>query len=394
MSLCSKTLRALSQSRIPASRTLLPFLYQTATMQQRQPATRRSMSSRPTAEDDIPFGDADGNVPPTADEPRSSRKTTITGTERAAFEQLYRTATAQGRGQAKDSAGEHEELDQIADEYYEDDDDGSAASLDKVFDTVLQGSLRSPNAQRDRRRAPAREARSPIRPGQEPSSAKTDAPQSKKALARLAEKERIRKLRLEERERVDGLLKTAATDQQLWKTLNREVFDQLRKLDLDGTSPTHKTDASATRIVFSNYPHHLLTAIQTLCIHFPTSPLPLTILPTIKALGRSSYALGATTQLYKHLLRTAWLQQSSYTLIDTLLTDMETNIVEFDVRILDFLDAVIREHEAARSGRLGREMQMVYGMEMWIEGARKMRSWRSVVAERLGIADKVVGQPE
>ena len=401
MSLCSCTVRALSRSRISTSRTLLPFLYQTATIQQWRPATRsiarRNLSSRPNPVDDIPFEDVDGNLPPNIDEAQSARKTTITDTERAAFEKLYKTFNTKGQGRSKGKDGEHEELDQIADEYYEDDEEGSSNSLDKVFDAVLKGSPRSQDARRDGRRIPPNKTGESARPGKDGIATETSTPKSKLKLAKAAEKERIKKLRLEERERVDRLLKSAQTDQQLWKTLDSEVFDQLRKLDLDAPKSAKKDKSKAqnpgtldTRILFPNYPHHLLTAVQTLRTHFPTSPLPLTILSTIRSLGRSSYALGATTQLYRLLLRTAWLQQSSYTLIDTLLTDMETNIVEFDHSILEVIEAVIREHDMARSGRLGREMQMVYGMEMWIEGTRKMRSWKKVVAEKLGVSVRPV----
>lgn len=69
---------------------------------------------------------------------------------------------------------------------------------------------------------------------------------------------------------------------------------------------------------------------------------------------------------------------------------METNIIDFDMAILEVLDSVIREHELARTGRLGREMQMVFGMEMWGEGIEKIKNWREVVAGRLGVQDQPV----
>jgi hypothetical protein len=394
-------------------------LYQTPTIQQWKTATRpiarRHIASQPKPEHDIPFEDAEGNLPPTVEEAQSARKTTITDTERAAFEKLYKTFNTQGQGRRKDANGEHEELDQIADEYYEDDEEGSSNSLDKVFDRVLQGSPRVQNSQRGGRGVQPR-ARTPnesLTPGKEAPVSEADTPQNKRKIAVKAEKERIRKLRIQERDRIDKLLKTAQTDFQLWQILDREVFVQLRKLDLDNPTSTKKEQRSKnkvkatlatnanidTRILFPNYPHHLLTAIQTLRFYFPRSPLPLTILPTIKSLGRSSYALGATTQLYTHLLRTAWVQQSSYTLVDTLLTDMESNIVEFDLAILELLDGIIREHEMAKTGQLGREMQMVLKMEMWTDGITKIKVWRGVVAERLGVREervqaRVVRRPE
>lgn len=337
--------------------------------------------------EDIPFEDAHGNLSPSIDGALSERKTTVTGTERAAFEKLYRTFKGQGRPRADN--GGLPELDQIADEYYEEDEE-AAATIEKVFDAVLQGSSRSPQAQKDGPES----VKDASMPG--PTIA-----QNKNKSTVHAEIEKVRKLRTEERERVDALLKNASTDEKLWQILEKEVFDRLRNLDLDATTPTKTptakgnspknkpkpitTPAADKRVLFPNYQHYLHVGLLTLRTHFPSSQLALTILPTLKSLGRSSYALGATTTLYKHLLRTAWIQQSSYSFIDMLLSDMDNNMVEFDGGILAVLDAVIKEHDLALGGTLGREMQMVYGMEQWVEGITKIKEWRDMVAGRLGI---------
>lgn len=121
MSICSNSARALSRSRLPATKTLLPFLYQTPTIQQWQAATRSiarrniTSPSRPYDTEDVPFEDE--SLPPAIDQ-EPPRKTTITNTERAAFQKLYRKFNTEGRQQKeKDHVVE---LDQIADEYYED----------------------------------------------------------------------------------------------------------------------------------------------------------------------------------------------------------------------------------------------------------------------------------
>jgi hypothetical protein len=412
MSLCSHTIRAISRSRSQNPKTLLPFLYQTATIQQWKPATRpnprRNISTRTRAapSEDVPFVDEDGPLPPTIEEVEARKsRSTITGTERAAFEKLYKTFNSQGQGRKKGDGGEHEEMDQVADEYYEDDEEVPSISLDKVFEEALQGGV--PRAQQQYTRVPRPTPTEHSAAGKEASTAEAETPQQKRRLAAKAEKDRVRKLRLEERERIDLLLKSAQTDRQLWDMLTQQVFSRLTKLDLDapvppkkdrtkpipGSKPVRGTrdkkltlDPSVdTRILFPNYPHHLLTALQVLRVHFPASPLALALLPAIKNLGRASYALGATAQLYKHLLRTAWLQQSSYTLIDTLLSDMEANMIEFDMGILEVLDGVMREHDLARSGRLGAEIKMVVGLESWVEGFEKIKTWRSVVAEKVGV---------
>ncbi|KAH7355582.1 hypothetical protein BKA66DRAFT_368669, partial [Pyrenochaeta sp. MPI-SDFR-AT-0127] len=407
MSICSTTLRALSRSRVQTSKTLLPFLYQTYTIQQWKPAARpiarRPFTSRSknNESDDIPF--EDDSLPPAIDAIEPARKTTITGSERAAFEKLYKTFNTQGKAK---SDNEHiVELDQIADEYYEDDEEHPPPSLDKVFDQVLKGEprWRGSRSANQRTQVKSKKSEEVQAAANSPLSPRTSKTQSRRKDAK-AEAARIKELKLAERERVDKLLQTAQTDRELWKILEREVFEQVRKLDLDGTKKGKdqqstkpnttnrklKSDPTASdpRILFQNYQHHLITALLSLRTAFPSSTLPLSLLPTIKSLGRSSYALGATTTLYKHLLRTAWLQQSSYTQIDQLLIDMDNGAIEFDDSILDVLDAVIKEHDMARSGRLGREMQMVYSMDQFLEGIRKVKQWRGVIAERLGVASE------
>ncbi|KAI8938797.1 hypothetical protein NX059_004660 [Plenodomus lindquistii] len=406
MSLCSNSLRAWSRSRVPKSKTLLPFLYQTATIQQCTTATRhdarRSFRSRSNGNDDVPF--EDGTLPPAVeDEP--VRPTTITDTERKAFRKLYQTATRQEQEKGKSGKQHAIVQDEIADEYYEEDED-SPVSLDQVFDDVLKGkpalkARQSPHQSRlQRNKPPPKTAQSTSQkdPGETQATSPTKAAIKELKLRRTAELQRF-----------TTLLSTAKTDLDLWALLETHVLTPVRQLDLDGTSKT-KADLSATtrlnakhsklkfkksitepfeenlvkqRILFQNFPHYLIHAVTTLRDAFPSSPLPLSILPAIKALGRSSYALGATTTLYKHLLRTAWLHHSSYATIDALLTDMENSAIEFDADILALLDSIIKEHNMALSGVFGREMLMVYGMEMFGEGVGKIRHWREVLEKRL-----------
>lgn len=370
-------------------------MYQTATIQQwrpnTQPITRRSIFSRSRDGDDIPFEDE--TLPPAIDQ-EPARKTTITGSERAAFEKLYRTVNAQGR--PKNDKDHAVELDQVADEYYEEEEEPSK-SLDQVFDEVLKGGSRL-RASRTivQRTRPAHEQPEEKIPTAKKKSGKTLWEQEDSLAAKL----RIKDLKTVQMEKFHSILQNARTDRELWQILDREVFEPVRKLNLDGTEATKEQEqrpkpkanakrelsVSDQRVLFQNYPHYLNTAVHTLRTDFPASPLPLSILPTIKALGRSSYALGATTTLYKSLIRTAWIQQSSYTYINTLLTDMNNGAIEFDRDILALLDSIIKEHDLARSARLGREMQMVYSMEQFQDGIRKIMEWRDVVAEKLGVA--------
>jgi hypothetical protein len=402
MSACSNTIRALS--RVPANKTLLPFLYQTPTIQQWKPAAqhiaRRSISRyRPKDEPaaaEVPF-ETEESLPPALDDAQGPRRTTITGSERAAFEKLYRRFNARGnRQQDKD----HEvEIDAIADEYWEpDEEEQPSASLDKIFDEALiKGSVVARERNRSgleqlRSRKPREDLQSMAKHLLErtrPVIQKNKAMRPQRKGETSDQAAQLKSLRLRERSRVDDLLTSAKTDRELWETLHSEVFAQVRQLDLDGTAPKPKKlkYAPDPKILFSNYPHHLLTALATLRKNFPASPLPLSILPTIKSFGRSSYALGATTALYNQLLRTAWLQQSSYAQIASLLTDMHNGAVEFNADTLTLLDQVLKEHTLARSGQLGKGMQMVYGLDQFNQGIKELTRWRAAVAERVGVED-------
>lgn len=410
MSACSNTLRALSRSRLPTNKTLLPFLYQTATIQQwkptAQPVARRSISRYSRKDDpptdDIPFEDKD-DLPPALDDLESSRKTTITSSERAAFEKLYRKFNTRGNRQEEK---DHEvEIDAIADEYWEPDEDESpTASLDKIFDEALKKAATSREWNRSgvdplRSRKPKQDLQSMavhVLKGTRPIEMEARDVRARKKEVTSVQAAQLKNARMRERKRIDDLLSSAKTDHELWSTLEAEVFEQVRQLDLDSTAPKPKPKDNRSRrgkpapdpkILFANYPHHLLTALTTLRTHFPASPFPLLILPKIKSLGRSSFALGATTALYTQLLRTAWLQQSSYPLLTSLLTEMHNAAIEFNADTLLLLDQVIKEFDMARGGKLGREMQMVYGMEQFGEGIREVRRWRAVVAERVGVED-------
>jgi hypothetical protein len=500
MSACSRTAWTLARSRIPTSRTQLPFLYQTATIQRCTPTalpfTRRHVSYRrldstrrddstddipferdsipfetdslPFETDDIPFEtdsipfEHEEALPPALDDLKSARKTTITGTERKAFEKLYKKFSTQNRTHGNRGPGEED--DQVADEYYEDDDDGSAKRVDTVFEEVFK------EMPLLRKSGMTHEAESLMRKLE----AETRPVASQIPAEEKKEVERLKQLRRAEYERVNLLLKGAQTDIELWEVLEREVFAPIRMLDLDGekekerkkrekrarkmaaaqvdgmnksnieadhsgsgnghteagsekdkarqeviraistplseippgpqrsvgnSKPAVKQSStkwqsaksmpsdstpSTPQILFQNYPHHLVTAASLMYTQFPTSQLPLSLLPTIKSLGRSSYALGTTPALYNRLIRCAWTQQQSYSLIDDLLVEMDNSAIDFDAATAETLQLIVQEFDDARAGKLGTELKVVFGMQRFTAGIQKMREWRRRALVALG----------
>ncbi|KAF2477859.1 uncharacterized protein BDR25DRAFT_299628 [Lindgomyces ingoldianus] len=437
MSFCKNSIRAFSRHRIPSQgsstfKSLLPFLYQTATIQQWNPVTslvsHRFTSSRYRHYDDIPFESSE-SLPPSIDgsEAARPRKTTITSTERAAFQKLYRKVKVESEPDYDIPFVSSSDRDRIFDEYSDEDDnaDTAGSDLDSVFDAVLAGIPPGSSTQRSRPRKPFENletlAKSILKP-------EVEEVKGKSREQALEEAARIKSIREEEKKRVVELLDRVQTDREIWEVLQREVFDMIKKLDLDGLNasiapkkkhvkkakPVLEAEHSGTifeslnpnpttgiatplqppsrqnvaeidpRILFPNYPTLLIYAVHLLRRHFPSSPLPLTILPTIKSLGRSSYALGATTALYNLLIRTAWLQHSSYDYIDELLTDMDNGGIEFDLGTLDLLNKILFEYNEVRGGKFGHLIREVWNLEQFHEGARKLDGWRGVARQRLG----------
>jgi hypothetical protein len=364
------------------------------------------------------------DLPPALDELEPPRQTTITGSERAAFQKLYQTFNTQTP--PKNELKRAHEIDQIADEWYEEDEDQEGeeggATLDELFDKVLAGAP-APGAvkRKVRKSEDLATLAARILKGEEVVGTKEGRTKEKK----LREEDRV--AREAEKVRITALMEKAETDRELWEVLEKEVLGVIKRLDLDAvkqdlalqtskygkprkaktkavkaegssdpesafpTSPTDtpytpsKSALSDSKTLFATYPHHLHTAASLLRTHFPTSPLPLSILPTIKSLGRSSYALGASTSLYNLLLRTAWHQHSSYDLMDELLSDMDNGGVEFDLDTLSILDSVLSEFQSARRGEWGWAVKTVWAMDMFGEGAKRLQKWRDVIGKRLGV---------
>ncbi|KAF2268629.1 hypothetical protein CC78DRAFT_565491 [Lojkania enalia] len=429
MSVHSNTFRALSRTRVPANsspaRSLVPFLYQTTTIQRwrtdSRPIVRRTASSRSRASHDIPFDDIDSLLPNLDDAATPSRKSTVTGPERAAFRKLQHKFgnDAQTRGDIPFDLRD----DLVFDEYAEEDDDENVvdASLDTLFDNIIQDNARRKSDKRPRPLEDMKKLAQQVLGGTKEQLERMKE-KAREGNKRAIETVRITGAREAEKNRVVQLLEKARTDRELCDVLQREVFNKIQLLDLDNkparvkasttTQPESTEDDSAEsiqnekdnertkknrkgkkakeklqptdiRIVFPNYPLILVHAATLLRTNFPSSRLPFTILPTIKSLGRSSYALGATTRLYNILLRAAWLQYGSYDMLDELLQDMDNGGIEFNAATLQLLDDILKEFEVCRRGEYGPLVKWTWNLERFSEGATRLRAWREIVGQRL-----------
>ncbi len=251
----------------------------------------------------------------------------------------------------------------------------------------------------------------------------------------------IRQERQVQLRKVEGLLRSAKTDFQLWNVLEEEVFSTMKKLEatFSGESkpktpqaarrgraakealPTikdHETEPGAElapeksqtpepkqpnkasidadaepmpekgvlrvlEIVGPNYPSHCLLALRLLHDRFPTSPLALNILPAIKRAGPTSFVLGATTALYNELLSLHWLVYDNMRAMADLLTEMDEHDVEFSQETVDILKMPAWDRDAVKAGEKGRSLAAVWEMEEMEAAFARLQALRRVVQSRL-----------
>ncbi|KAF2835178.1 hypothetical protein M501DRAFT_914113, partial [Patellaria atrata CBS 101060] len=218
----------------------------------------------------------------------------------------------------------------------------------------------------------------------------------------------------EEANRIETLLRTAKTDVELWDVLEREVFSVIKRLKLDedpepaketskkpGRLPKAKIESPTednareklqafaqsswhTLASFApNYPTLLLLSTRQLRSSFPASSLVLNILPTVKSLGRSSYALGASTLLYNELIGIYWMRYGNFDGIISLLKEMDNGGVGFDEGTLGLLEDIVLEAKKAVRGHFGRVLGAVYGMERFRGAFVEIERWREEIGSRL-----------
>lgn len=273
-----------------------------------------------------------------------------------------------------------DEDDQVFDEFYEeeDDTDDEANSLDALFDAVLD---QKPTQRRSKNKENLQTlAESILTPEVE------RARQRRRAAMKQSNAE-LQTRTKQERSRVVASLRWAKTDREIWDILHREVFEKIRALDLDGKPTSLKRQrnndgAENPQVLFSNASVLIFQAALLLRQKHAGSPFPFQIIPTLKSLGRSAYALGASTDLYNVLLRIAWAQHTSYTYLENLLTDMENGGIEFNLRTLKTLDGVLQEYRTLCRAT-STTANTIFRMDLHAEGAQKVLGWRDLVKERV-----------
>ncbi|KAI9837404.1 MAG: hypothetical protein M1838_004831 [Thelocarpon superellum] len=220
----------------------------------------------------------------------------------------------------------------------------------------------------------------------------------------------ISQQRLEEVQRIEGLLRAAPTDFALWNVLDREVFSMIGSLGLDkvskstkrrtkstpSTPPVNKSPGqepdSMTRlaIVSSIYPQLLLLAMRILQHDFRSPSACLALLAQIKALGPISHVLGASTAIYNDILLLQWKAYGDPGAVASTLDEMDATGVEGDAGTATVVHRILEERK--KQLRLQRwkgrptTPAMLYALESYLVGFGSLSRWRAVFRARVAAA--------
>ncbi|KAK2595630.1 hypothetical protein QQS21_006677 [Conoideocrella luteorostrata] len=183
------------------------------------------------------------------------------------------------------------------------------------------------------------------------------------------ERAKYERARLEERERVDALMKACQSDAQLWQVMEEQVFSLPAKLGIvqskskttKGTRGKGRKRASAAepelelqqtadeekRVMDIHgplYPHFINTGLALFDTAFARpSDYAFQILPRIKELGLPSYVLGVSSSFYARLARIHWNRFGDATSALNVLQEMNSAGLYADEDVQELL-LTMRDH--------------------------------------------------
>lgn len=296
------------------------------------------------------------------DASRPPRASTITASEKAVFDRIFKEISADASKKAA------KEEDPLEDELEEDQPTKSDAysNLNAIFDAAIkalgQDSQRLSGDHSDAPQPVAlpRNYETAIGNAVKLGGAVSGAVKRPDFAVRLDEEVKALQMAVfEHRRKVLRMLRDARSDIEIWHVLESEVFslieqhDSLRKraekqekaakpkrgrgrpskVNREASAATEQDpglgaakkttqELEIEAILSSNYGDYCLAAMRHLRRRYPISPCCMTLLPNIKRLGPISHVLGASVDLYNEILFLLWKEYSDLHGMADLITEM------------------------------------------------------------------------
>lgn len=385
------------------------------------------------SDSDVPLEDVESRLA----ESGKSKKSTMTPSEKAAFDRIFKDIDESTAATAIEEVA-FDEQDAESDPYED---------LNSIFDRAIQDlRLREEHMAdklaRDEQRQPQRYRRAM----DELLVVKDTAGLSSRAFLRplrlvygnelegevdmQESEENLKKACEDHKGLVSNLLERATTDVQIWDLLEEEVFSLINHLDvqikfdqkarkaierqekrlakekgkekaanadedgdiddkgalkdtaLNAPAPAALPTNTLISILQSNYADYLVSALRLFRRHHPSSFYALYLLPHMKRLGPISYVLGASTGLYNEILFLKWTQFSDLHAMADLMQEMLNQGIETNEVTMVFIRRLWAKRRHGLIGRFGPVMQKWWDMRGNREG------WNRVWAMYLQIKEE------
>ena len=198
---------------------------------------------------------------------------------------------------------------------------------------------------------------------------------------------------------------TAETDIELWKMLHEKVLSRVTQLRLDEPAAPKepvkqqnqkakskgdtaqqspwKGDISDELVITRTLPQHLVECQRQLLSSFPSSQLHLSLVPYLKSLGPTTFALATSTKLYNQHMRSLFKSQSNLSQIVHTLEEMDKEVYEFDDKTKDLMDSIRKRGSLARKGVHGTGLAALWSGERYGKATRAATFWARSIESRM-----------
>jgi hypothetical protein len=208
--------------------------------------------------------------------------------------------------------------------------------------------------------------------------------------------------------RVNEAFAAARTDVELWEVLHTKVLSRVKSLGLDqpvqqspkqslkqqkrnanpedtalrAETPRWPGDIPDQLVIAEALPQHVVDCQHMLIYDFPATHLGVSLLPYLKSLGPTTFALAASTKLYNNHIR-ALRGGGNFPSIMHTLEEMDKEVYEFNDKTHDLVNWIYKRSFPARQGTYGAGVAALWNGERYRKAVASATRWHNSIAERM-----------
>jgi hypothetical protein len=197
---------------------------------------------------------------------------------------------------------------------------------------------------------------------------------------------------------VNEAFAAAKTDVELWQVLHDKVLSRVKSLGLDQPlqqqSPKQKKQIPQVEdspwpgklpdqlVIAEALPQHVVDCQHMLIYDFPATHLGVSLLPYLKSLGPTTFALAASTKLYNNHIR-ALRGGGNFPAIMHTLEEMDKEVYDFNDRTHDLVNWIYKRSFPAREGTYGVGVAALWNGERFRKAINATTRWNKLISERM-----------